>query len=605
MKKFLCLLLCLCMLGTMLVACGGKENPPVVTTDDQGTTGDPDNGDEPIVSGFEVKAADLSKYTIIYPDGAASSLSNAVEDLREAIEEKFDVSLSSNTDYLDEDEGETAGEYEILVGATNRLESTTGLLVLNVNDYVYCVADKKILILAHDDYTASLAVADFITNVVNAAADDATVFMASSQDKVKESVYNLGTMTIGGTDISEYVIVYPEADEALEAALAEKVKNAIAEACGVVLTVQSDATPAVGNEILVGLTNRNEAAVADGATNKGYIALANGNVQLAGNTAYGIGLAVDAFTALFENAAEADTLALNITNGVVEDTSAAISSMSFNIQRTSINENRQARVLETIVKYLPDTVGLQACTGRWATYIENNLSAYYNIVGVGREADENGEPTGETNYILYAKEKFTLVDSGTKWLSENADTVGSVYNGASEARIYTWATLKRNADDVEFMHINTAFDTQSSDIRQAEASMLLDFMYANEDKAIVLTGNFLANKASAEYTLLIAEKLNDAAVIAASAETSNRISAEDLVDYVLVADEYIDVNLFIAADDRVNGDYASNSDALYIEFVVDMDGTDVADKDLSGSGDGLVVVPDREGGDYSDPEIIF
>ncbi len=597
MKKIVSLLLCLLLVATLFVACKGPADDPQDTTDGGttagGTTAGGDVGGEnpgdDTPQGPAIKVSDLETYVIVYPEFATTDLTGAVSELVNAINAKFGVRLKTVKDYED------PAANEIIVGKTVRPESAEVLDTLLFKDSAVALVGQKLVIAAYDDYTATEAIAAFIAGVVNTARDDAADFVTGDQVSVVNADYTFGSMTIAGANINEYRIVYPAAGTALEAELAVKVQKAIADACGELLEVVSDATAADGaKEIFVGKTNRNAdvAALAD-VEGKGYMALEGANVMLCGNSALGNAIAVDAFIALFANEAAADTIALNVTNGLQEDTDTAISSMSFNLSIRRITDERKLRVLETIVKYLPDTIGLQECSATWRTFIADSaLGQYYTIVGVGADADDKKE----ASYVLYATEKFEAIETGTKWLSDSPDTAGSQLANSDGPAIYTWALLNRKSDNTEIMHVNTSFDTaaNNSEVRQFQSALLLDFLYTYSNKAIVLTGCFNANATTTEYRMLMTEFLNDASVIAAVADKGNNTAAADLVDFVFAYDLYVDVASFEAVDDRVNGDFASSHDPLYFEYTVNYEGTDVADKTPSGDGDGLLVVPDRD-----------
>lgn len=600
MKKFLCLMLCVCLLATVFVSCNNKPKDPVVTTDgqQQTTTGTPEPVTPPEAS---IKVEDLENYVIIYAEKATTDLVRAADDLADLIKEKLDITVKVESDYYEEDEkDEAVGEYEILLGNTNRQESIDLLASLSYRDYGYAMVGNKIVINAHDDYSATLAVKAFMETVVTPLTENSEDFMKESQTTVKKDTYNLGAITVGDAKIADFTIVYPEANDAMEQYLAEKVRDAIAASCGTVLTVVSDETAASGKEILVGKTNRTVTLTDLGeATDKGYMALENGNVVLAGNNAYGTALAVDAFIDTFADAAAASTLAISITNGVVADTATGFTSMTFNVNSTGGNKAAYVkRVVATIVKYLPDTVGLQECTSKWSTELKAALSPYYTFVGVGRDT-KDGTDSGQANLVLYKTEKFTAVASGTKWLSSTPDVCSSV-QGADNNCIYTYVELETKGDTpVKILHVNTTLDTANTDVRQTQASVLLEFLYQNKDKATVLTGDMNCYADSTEFKLLICEDMNDAAAIAEKADTMD----DETMDFLLVLDEFIDVTLVDVLEERIYGDFASDRDAIYMEYVVDYNGTDVKKKDLT--GDGLIVVPDRDGSEMNDPTIIF
>ena len=113
---------------------------------------------------------------------------------------------------------------------------------------------------------------------------------------------------------------------------------------------------------------------------------------------------------------------------------------SFNIRyenyyEISLNNSwaeRKATVMNTIFKYLPDVIGFQELRLNQKLFVEKNLPLY-QYIGRPRSPDF----TDESNGILFNKQKFLLMDSGTFWLTETPDKV-SKYESVYHYRICTW-----------------------------------------------------------------------------------------------------------------------------------------------------------------------
>ena len=113
---------------------------------------------------------------------------------------------------------------------------------------------------------------------------------------------------------------------------------------------------------------------------------------------------------------------------------------SFNIRyenyfEISLNNSwaaRKATVMNTIFKYLPDVIGFQELRLNQKLFVEKNLPLY-QYIGRPRSPDY----TDESNGILFNKQKFLLMDSGTFWLTETPNQV-SKYESVYHYRICTW-----------------------------------------------------------------------------------------------------------------------------------------------------------------------
>ena len=97
--------------------------------------------------------------------------------------------------------------------------------------------------------------------------------------------------------------------------------------------------------------------------------------------------------------------------------------------------------MNDIEKISPDIMGLQECTHEWMAYLSEKFSAEYGIIGEGRDGTHTSED--QFNPILYRKDKFTLIDSGTRWLSETPEVKYSVSYDSACRRIASWAMLEQ------------------------------------------------------------------------------------------------------------------------------------------------------------------
>ena len=68
---------------------------------------------------------------------------------------------------------------------------------------------------------------------------------------------------------------------------------------------------------------------------------------------------------------------------------------------------------------MPDTLGVQEMNSDWVKRMEE-LLPQYSYYGVKRGGD-GSEKTSEMSGIFYLKDKFTLLDSGTFWISETPE----------------------------------------------------------------------------------------------------------------------------------------------------------------------------------------
>ena len=92
--------------------------------------------------------------------------------------------------------------------------------------------------------------------------------------------------------------------------------------------------------------------------------------------------------------------------------------------------------------------------------------------------------------MFFRKDRFTLLDSGTFWLSETPEVVGSLgWDGACE-RIATWVVL-RDRDGRELFFIDTHLDHVGQVARDEGVSLLMKRIETlSGGRPVILTGDF-------------------------------------------------------------------------------------------------------------------
>ena len=95
------------------------------------------------------------------------------------------------------------------------------------------------------------------------------------------------------------------------------------------------------------------------------------------------------------------------------------------------------------------------------------FSGEYGIIGEGR--DGTLTDTDQFNPILYRKDKLTLIDSGTRWLSETPEIKYTKVPNSTYERIFTFAVLEENTTGKRFVFISTHFDHEGGQSDQASA----------------------------------------------------------------------------------------------------------------------------------------
>ncbi len=167
--------------------------------------------------------------------------------------------------------------------------------------------------------------------------------------------------------------------------------------------------------------------------------------------------------------------------------------MTFNICVGGIANNRypdrRAYVKEFIERQQPDVIGFQEASLPIREALVEDLTDYY-IIGGGRDANYEGEAVS----IAFRKDKFTLFDCETFWLSNTPNIAGSRYAIDQSAcpRVCTWATLKPKAGK-PFRFYNVHTDHVGEIARIQAATQVIQKIAENNSRCPMpsyVTGDF-------------------------------------------------------------------------------------------------------------------
>lgn len=136
----------------------------------------------------------------------------------------------------------------------------------------------------------------------------------------------------------------------------------------------------------------------------------------------------------------------------------------------------------------------------------------YAYVGCGRN---DGKEAGEHAAIFFRKEKFTLEQSGTFWLSQTPEQPGKGWD-ADLPRICTWAKLRKNDGGRVLFVFNTHFDHRGVQARLESAKLIVSrIKEIAKDEPVILTGDFNVDQTSESY-----RSLHDSGILSDSFETA-------------------------------------------------------------------------------------
>ena len=580
MNKIICLFLAIVTLSLCFIGCGGKtptdpadttaeSTEPVVdtteaTTDSaEDTTPQPEEKEE-----LPIKLADLSKYEIIYPDKSPKALIESFSQVKPAIDDTFSVDITSRTDkYKKGVQGFEKGEFEILLGATNRDESAEFIASLNRDNYGFAIINGKIVIAGRTDEGTEKAIKRFISVIKK--GDRSETFFDNSRDKfVHIERYPAKDVKINGISASDYTLVYPNSNGNMEKELLEYLREHIADICGAYPEIVSDKTAdpskhmlVVGNANVISAEMKAEysSAMSKAADWKYYTAGSNGVVWI--NAADRRGLTAAVFDDI-SNRISKESTDITVETEAKTGSVSKISVMSYNIYFGNI-ENRKANVLQMIHNYMPDLLGVQEAAPQWMDYLRSALgSDGYEGLGEGR----NGGHSGEYSAIFYNANKFKLISSETKWLSDTPDKRGSTAASGVFPRIMTYAILERKSDGLRFIYVNTHLDHTSEEVREKQIAVLIEQISMLPKLPVILTGDFNMGEGQAPYDVLVASGLADCAKEAFDTyDKSTPTCSASRIDFIFGTPLNVLFCKYEVGNKPINGEYPSDHHPIFAE----------------------------------------
>ena len=541
MKRSFSLILCLalvCSIVSFFVSCtedGGEITESTTAPESMPET-------EPGSAGMKsISISDLSKFVIIRSDEDYLFEASA-KILRDAVKASFSLDLDFKSDFVtDSIPGYSEAEFEILVGPCDREESEIFISDLKYNDYGYAIVGNKLVIAGVTAAETSKAVNHFIEQVVNNRKGE-TFFDNAAQSYLFKGEYT--DLSIDGTPISEYSIVYPRGKKFSEDKIAKLLGTYISEISGYTLEVKTDAEGPIGKEIRIGVTSRDSAPSL--AVGECFVGHSGDGILLYAENTTGLLSAFNTFVSMIEN-----TPSLVLEDTVLApDTGEELIVLDYNVwMHTAGQEGRVKSLLNDIEKLNPDLMGLQECTHEWMAFITEKFSAEYEIIGEGRDGTHTSED--QFNPILYRKDKFTLIDSGTRWLSETPEVKYTKVPDSTYERIFTFAVLEEKATGKQFVFISTHFDHEGGQADQASA--MTAYISQFRDMPMFMCGDY--NGAGIEKIMAEHGYLSTETAAAEKVNPGNTYSGGSKIDFIFTNGKGITVTYYEVDNDNENSDH--------------------------------------------------
>ncbi len=162
--------------------------------------------------------------------------------------------------------------------------------------------------------------------------------------------------------------------------------------------------------------------------------------------------------------------------------------------------HRRSALIALVAYQAPDFVGMQEVLLHQKQAVEADLPGY-QFVGVARD---DGKEKGEYSPLGFRRDRFTLVGSGTFWLSPTPDTPSKGWDAALP-RIATWARLHDRTAKRAFLVVNTHFDHIGEVARQESARQIRRWIDGQRKagETAVLLGDFNSPATSNPYAAIV------------------------------------------------------------------------------------------------------
>lgn len=536
MKRFISLIMCFCLvcsIGGFFVSCE-KDEPEVSTEITEAAT-------EAAAESVCIKLSDLQNFVIARSE-EGYLFKAAARELRDVINESFSLNLKAKSDFVtDAVPGYEEAEFEILVGVCDREESASFVADLRKNDYGYTMIGSKLVIAGATEEGTYKAYEHFVENVVKKCKGE-IFFDNAEQSYIFRDEYT--ELTINGSPISEYSIVYPRSKKKQEDAIAKLLCSVIADISGYTLEIKTDSAAPSGKEIRIGATSRDTAPTV------------SAEECFVGNSGDSIILYAESSACLL-NAYNSFVAMLNATPSLtVKDTVSApalseeLVILDYNVwMHTAGQEGRVKSVLQTIEDISPDLMGLQECTHEWMAFLTEKFSEEYGIVGEGRDGTKSS--TDQFNPILYRKDKFTLIDSGTRWLSETPEIKYTKVPDSTYERIFTFAVLEENTTGKRFVFISTHFDHLGGQADQA--SCMIAYISQFRDMPMFMCGDY--NGAGIANNMIDGGYVNSKKVALNKVNDVATMSGGSEIDFIFTNGIDVGVTYYEVGDENESSDH--------------------------------------------------
>ena len=226
-------------------------------------------------------------------------------------------------------------------------------------------------------------------------------------------------------------------------------------------------------------------------------------------------------------------------------------------------EKRKDKVAGLVNYYEADFVGLQEVVHNQLLYLKDSLTGY-NFIGVGRD---DGKEAGEYSCIFYKKDKYSVVEQSTFWLSPTPDIPSKGWDAALN-RVCTYGLFKNNKTKKLVWVFNTHFDHMGNLARLESAKLIIKKIHELNTKnyPVIVSGDFNSKPEDGPSQYMMANMQNSRSIsklVYGVPDTWNGFKFNEkpngCIDYIFVSkDDRISVLKFATITDSYDMKYPSD-----------------------------------------------
>lgn len=221
--------------------------------------------------------------------------------------------------------------------------------------------------------------------------------------------------------------------------------------------------------------------------------------------------------------------------------------------------------------YEPDILGVQEARPNQVIDLASSLNQY-DAIGIGRD----GIGHGESSNIFYKKDRFSLKESDTFWLSETPNEISKGWDAAYN-RVCTYGLFKDLQTKKLFWIFNTHLDHIGAEARTKGIELILSKIKELNTKKypVIFMGDFNSEPNESRIVAL-KKRMDDASEVSIEKPfgplgTFNNFkhneSVTQLIDYIFITkNSTLKVKKYAVLSDSKNLMYPSDHLPVYVEI---------------------------------------